>query len=566
MLKLRRRTRRSAREDHRTPGYGHRALKPTFLAVGLTLLLIPAVASGEPQEETSTTASSSWVEPTLVESKKDVIDITLNVDYADLTVGTQSVHLRTYNQAIVGPTLRFKASSQPKVLKVRLENKLPNPNSLPCPSPEELICESGNPPANWNHDCNGSGRSSSGHDDGDGGDEDDGDDQAPASHAPDPESFNITNLHTHGLHVSPRGYSDNVLLSIPPQCGFPFTVNIPADHPGGTFWYHPHQHGSTAIQVASGMSGLLIIEGAIDAVPEVAAAQERLFVFQQIAYDDEGKIESFDDVFSDFRRQTTINGQVTPTLHMRPGEVQRWRMLHAGVQELLDMELDGHKFHVIAEDGLALGQMTETQVAGLAPGNRIDVLVRASTTPGTYTLRKQAVESGIFGPEDAQDLAIIEVSGEPMTMGLPTTLPAPFPPIETTDKQRDLTFDFIAPSNPYSYPTFQIDNKVFDGNRIDQCIKLGEAEEWRIFNNTDQGHPFHIHVNPFAITAVNQNSVDPPVWQDTIWVPPRQSVTFRSRFDVFDGKFVLHCHILSHEDLGMMQLVEITPGGDCASE
>ncbi len=117
------------------------------------------------------------------------------------------------------------------------------------------------------------------------------------------ECFNTTNLHNHGLHVSPTGNSDNVLINIAPQTEFPYEINIPADHPAGTFWYHAHRHGSTATQVASGTSGVLIVEGDRPYSPPTAenphpisdidtilhdvnnvAFPEKLFLFQQIAY------------------------------------------------------------------------------------------------------------------------------------------------------------------------------------------------------------------------------------------------------------------------------------------
>src|SRR5262249_914175 len=107
---------------------------------------------------------------------------------------------------------------------------------------------------------------------------------------PDPNNpanfrLNDTNLHVHGLHVSPQAPQDDVLLTVEPGCRYQVDVTIPKDHPAGTGWYHPHQHGSTALQLASGMAGALIIEGDIDRVPEVKAAKERVFVFQQISYD-----------------------------------------------------------------------------------------------------------------------------------------------------------------------------------------------------------------------------------------------------------------------------------------
>ncbi|MEL6523918.1 MAG: multicopper oxidase family protein, partial [Pseudomonadota bacterium] len=203
-----------------------------------------------------------------------------------------------------------------------------------------------------------------------------------------PSCFNTTNMHTHGLWISPAGNSDNVLLSIPPGEQFSYEYNIPADHPAGTFWYHPHMHGSTALQVSSGMAGALIVKGNrmpgpnrrgdIDTLlktPNGAPIGERLVVLTQIAYacgkrgalgtidikkddqgfwvcdeDDVGMIEGYNQfgLWHNFEtptgvpeiktrwqrsgRHTTLNGRVLPTFSgVRTGEVERWRFLQAGV-------------------------------------------------------------------------------------------------------------------------------------------------------------------------------------------------------------------------------------------
>ena len=97
-----------------------------------------------------------------------------------------------------------------------------------------------------------------------------------------PHHSNTTNLHTHGLHISPSNSSDNVLLKIEPGGRFQYRFDIPDDHQPGTFWYHAYVHGSTALQVANGMGGALIIEGGLDTLQAISAARERLFMFQQM--------------------------------------------------------------------------------------------------------------------------------------------------------------------------------------------------------------------------------------------------------------------------------------------
>src|SRR5262249_39483173 len=153
---------------------------------------------------------------------------------------------------------------------------------------------------------------------------------------------------------SPSGNSDNVFLAIHPSQTQDYEIHIPDDHPAGTFWYHAHYHGSTAVQVASGIGGALIIEGGVDAnggldsIPEIKAAeaQEKIFVLQQINFDENGKIETFNQATPDgFVRSITVNGLLLPTIRMRPGEVQRWRFIHAGVSENIHLALDGHILH-----------------------------------------------------------------------------------------------------------------------------------------------------------------------------------------------------------------------------
>lgn len=183
---------------------------------------------------------------------------------------------------------------------------------------------------------------------------------------------NRTNLHSHGLWVNPSGNGDNVLLTINPNVDFEYEYNVPLDHPAGTFWYHPHRHGSTALQVASGMAGVLIVKGSrlpttqspgdIDTLLMEQSGvpfRERIVLLQQIQYacrDDNGKIkqdangvylcdptdvgriEQYDQfgptTWPKSGRYTTINGEVTPTFRDAVAvRMEHWRVVHAGVRE-----------------------------------------------------------------------------------------------------------------------------------------------------------------------------------------------------------------------------------------
>jgi FtsP/CotA-like multicopper oxidase with cupredoxin domain len=231
------------------------------------------------------------------------------------------------------------------------------------------------------------------------------------------------------------------------------------------------------------------------------------------------------------------------------------------MKDFLLLKLDGHRFHQLALDGISFARPQPVHTMLLSPGNRADVLVQGGA-PGHYLLRKLEYDQG-RGPEPETILAAVEVRGEPVEMELPARLPVPasLTPIEDYEIRRTRVVTFNnhpSHSHAYPFPRFTIDGKNFDPDRVDQTMKLGSAEEWTIRNEGSADHPFHIHINPFLVTQIGGAALATPVWQDTVIVPRSGgSVTFRTRFTDFVGRFVLHCHILDHEDLGMMQLVEV---------
>ena len=388
-----------------------------------------------------------------------------------------------------------------------------------------------------------------------------------------PHQLNTTNFHFHGGHVSPSGISDNVLRTMSHGNSYDIEITLPEDHTRGTYWYHPHRHGGADIQMASGMAGAIVVEGDFDDVPEIKAARDRVMVLSEVVFDAYGMVEGFDVVFPETAaRFLTINGQRAPTIDMRPGEVQRCRLVHAGYQDDFYLAIENHVPVQIARDGIALErldqpvlplsspQYAQPGATLIAPGQRIDLLVQAGA-PGTYELRALPYNQGYPTPEGL--VALVVVSGEPVTMKLPASLPpAPLDTIrdEEITGSRQLIFSAITPevdaAGHWAEFSFLVDGKVFDADRVDQRVALGAVEEWTILNQHTDDHVFHIHTNPFQVVKVNGEAVEPS-WQDTAIVPRGGSLTFRSRFLDFTGKFVLHCHMMNHEELGMMQIVEV---------
>lgn len=365
-----------------------------------------------------------------------------------------------------------------------------------------------------------------------------------------------TNLHTHGLHVSPLTPSDNVLLHIPPGERFVYEYTIPRDHPGGTYFYHPHHHGLATNQVFKGMAGLLIVEGDIDQIPGVAGLPERALVLQRTVISN-GTVPNIFPHNPFGIGKVLVNGAQTPTLFIRPGETQRWRLLNATVSSLWKIAVAGHPLTLIAQDGNTLAQATTGDSILLATAQRRDVLIQGGQ-PGVYQLTYQDLLPVVGQP---QPLASLMVTGEPVDpQPLPTTL-LPFEDLRTlpVDRERTITFDIIGDfaATNFQGHGFVSDGKEFDENRIDQFANLGDTEEWTVKNPSFSPHPFHIHINPYQVTKINGQPFDALSYEDTTIVPPNGgSITFRTRLLDFTGTWVYHCHILGHEDGGMMGIIQ----------
>jgi FtsP/CotA-like multicopper oxidase with cupredoxin domain len=362
-----------------------------------------------------------------------------------------------------------------------------------------------------------------------------------------------TNLHTHGWHVSPSGNSDNIYLHIMPGQTYHYSYQLPADLAPGTYWYHSHAHPLSEGQVFAGLSGAIVIDGLNRYMPPgLRNISERLVALKDFQVK-AGAIPTT-DIDSNAPTTRTVNGQVNPIMNIRPGETQLWRLANIGADIAYNVQLQGSRFTVMAQDANPVTRVWSDKTLFMPPGSRFDVLVQGPPA-GSTRLITTAYSTGPQGdsyPETT--LATLVSSGQPMT---PAALPVTFASFDDLSKdpiaqRRTITFSENDETNQ-----FYINGKQFAENRIDVRAKLNTTEEWTVRNTANEQHTFHIHVNDFQLMSVNGKPYPFRGWQDTVQLPSRGEVVIRMRFLNYLGKYPVHCHILNHEDRGMMANVEV---------
>jgi FtsP/CotA-like multicopper oxidase with cupredoxin domain len=388
-----------------------------------------------------------------------------------------------------------------------------------------------------------------------------------------------TNLHFHGLHVSPGGNADNVFLEIPPGESQSYEFSLPQSHRGGTFWYHPHVHHLIARQLWAGLAGLLIVRGPLDEIPELQEALEEFLVLKDFGLDADGNLLTPDPTPQIMQGRegdlVLVNGQLNPTFPLPKEGLLRLRFLNASVARFYRLQLEDHPMYLIATDSGPIEEPFEMHELLLTPGERAEVLIRGERPPGRYRLLNlpyRRFNMGMMGmrggrgmregrstaSEEPVVLATVQYRESGRSLPLPTRL-VPVEPLARATKARQLVFSHGMIHGEGM--AFTINGRTFDPERTDSIVKLGTVEEWQIVNGGGMmmafDHPFHIHTNAFQV--LNQNAKSPPFqsWKDTVNVPMGESVRVRIPFQDFPGRTVYHCHILDHEDLGMMAVVEM---------
>lgn len=367
-----------------------------------------------------------------------------------------------------------------------------------------------------------------------------------------------TNLHEHGFHVSPVGISDNVLRVMEPKSSNPVVVETPKDLAAGTYWYHTHLHGLTEAQVMAGLFGTLVVNGLSERLPADLASglKEHLVALHDYQLDKNNAIIT-QNIDSNAPTTRMVNGMVNPVMTSKPGQTQLLRLGNFSADIWYRLEMDGTKFSVLAEDANPVGRVDQKKELLLPPGKRFDVLV---TWPeaGSYKLRtltyNQGPEGDVYGE---RVLMTVNVAGEPVATPSQPTSMGPLPDLENAEVAERRTVVF---SEDNKAGKFFINGEQFNGKTM-YTPKLGTVEEWTLKNVTGEDHPFHIHVNDFQVMSVNGKPYDAASLQDIVKIPAKGEVVIRQRFADFTGKFVFHCHILAHEDNGMMAVVDVTVDG-----
>jgi FtsP/CotA-like multicopper oxidase with cupredoxin domain len=369
-----------------------------------------------------------------------------------------------------------------------------------------------------------------------------------------------TTVHWHGLHI-PASSDGSPFHPVAPGAQHDYVFTIPRGS-AGTYWYHPHPHHQTGYQVAKGLYGAIVVRAADDPLP--ASLPDKLLILSDNRFLGDGSVDVPDEstlqgsVDAENGREGDVlfvNGQVMPTLTIRSGEVQRWRIVNASAARVYRLALGGHTFLHVGSDGGLFEHPVEVSEIVLANGERAEVLVRGTGSPGSQTVL-QTLPYDRYIPQTrpkgwnlARDLMTVAYSVDaPVSPpALPNVL-RPIPPLDTTG---------VMATRVLSLSQHMINSKMMDMSRVDITTRLGATEIWQVENLVGMDHPFHLH--GFQFQVLDRNGVPERVrrWKDTVNVPKHETVRFIVRFDDFPGKWMFHCHILDHEDHGMMGILEI---------
>jgi FtsP/CotA-like multicopper oxidase with cupredoxin domain len=369
-----------------------------------------------------------------------------------------------------------------------------------------------------------------------------------------------TTVHWHGIHL-PFTADGSAFHPVAPGEEYVYEFTI---HPGtaGTYWYHPHPHHRTGYQVGKGLYGAIVVRAADDPLP--AALAEKLLILSDNRFRADGAVDipergsPQDRIDFENGREGDVlfvNGRIMPSIPIRSGEVQRWRVINASGARMYRLALAGHTFLHVGSDGGLFERPVEVEEILLATGERVELLVRGTGSPGsTAVLRSLPYDRYIpqtrpedwDRPLDLLTLRYTDRSPVP-TVALPETLR----PIPALDPARATATRVVVMTQGF------LNNRPMDMNRIDETAVLGATEIWEIENLVGMDHPFHLH--GFQFQVLERNGVPEPfrAWKDTVNVPGHQSARFIIRYDNYRGKWMFHCHILTHEDNGMMGVLEV---------
>ncbi|HEY5426687.1 MAG TPA: multicopper oxidase domain-containing protein [Candidatus Tumulicola sp.] len=399
------------------------------------------------------------------------------------------------------------------------------------------------------------------------------------------------NLHFHGLTVSPNPPADDVITTLAMAGGsLHYVVPIPKNQEPGLYWYHPHVFPETDFQVGqAGISGAIVIAGLERHLPGLAKMKERLILIRQVAatganimtrmrpHDEE---QNNNPCGPDPGLTVTTNGAVAPAIAIAPGEQQFFRVVNATGHKNLKLAVDDGTIELVAIDGFALDKYPGTAPTStvrsvvVPPAGRAEFVVTGPGS-GASEFRTLCYDSGPSGdPDPSTVLADLRApAGRQHATG------APFP-------ARRLRVGAPLPNDAFSWPLPHVaakrtivfsedDNGMYiNGKQFSMAsppmfvVRVGTVEQWQVVNVTEEVHDFHMHQTHFFVQQVNGVTVAHPHWADSVvvphripgkngsWKPGYLTLLIDFRDPVIRGEFMFHCHILDHEDAGMMAKIQ----------
>ncbi len=543
-----------------------------ILGLLVALVLLPAAAFADGDACPRPAAGSEVVQPPDLYSQAGVLNVTLGY-FTSVDSLARTLFCFVTSDGKESPTLHVKPGD---TINITLTNMLPAMPGAPSMrvSNDTTVC--GNP------------------------------DMTPTS----------VNMHFHGTNTSPRCHSDEVIHTlINSGETFTYRLRIPKDEPPGLYWYHPHIHGISSVAVQGGATGAIEVEGIENIQPAVAGLPQRYLVLR----DQRLGAPNYDTVLTGPFWDVSVNyvpvswPYYQPSIiKMQAGGKEFWRVVNAGANTILDIQLtyDGtaQPLQIVALDGVPTGSkdghhqgtiVTQTDIL-LPPSSRAEFIVTGPSSSSTVAmLSTETIDGGPASDNNpARPLAQIVTTDAPSRLPRMAAPSAPPGHMRFDDlanakvtQQRQLYFSEknphfseksppVAPHEPENTAFFiTVDGQQetqFDPNNPPAIItNQGAVEEWTIQNRTAEVHEFHMHQVHFLVEAINgvpipkkqQQLYD--VFQVGYWngkgTPPSITVKLDFRGPTV-GDFVYHCHILDHEDLGMMAIIRVLPSGSKAAK
>ena len=368
-------------------------------------------------------------------------------------------------------------------------------------------------------------------------------------------------VHWHGLHI-PAVMDGSPLTSVAAGASFDYVFTVPRGS-AGTYWYHPHPDHRSGYQMAKGLFGAIIVRARDD---PLGGIPERLLILWDNRFDADGSVQFAerhsltgmrDEVNGREGDVLFVNGQVTPSVSIRSGQVQRWRVINVAAARVFRLAIAGHTLLHVGSDGGLFERPVEAGHIDVANSERVEFLVRGTGEPGHRTVL-QALPYDRYVPQTRPP--DWNVPRDLMTLSYTMARRTRAPPVPAALRHVPaLDTSAVRARHVLVFSQGLINGQMMDMGRVDVRSTLGATDIWEIQNVVGMDHPFHLH--GFRFQVLDRNGVPEPFpsWKDVVNVRKHETVRIVVRHDDFPGLWMYHCHILDHEDHGMMGVLEVRP-------